>query len=203
MTGASSPSPSLSDRKGDLSRQRRATEEAVVNSPMPRESAAVDAPATKGAVVGAVAFYCVCSSSLLFLNKLAVNGPATLPPGAVVVVQIAFATVACYALSALGLASIGALTRKKVEGFGLYAIAFVGSIYASVMALRHSNVETFIVFRASTPLAVAVLDFAFLGRAAPGPRGLASLVATAAAAAAYVRRSLFSPLPRSDRRLSG
>ena len=37
---------------------------------------------------------------------------------------------------------------------------------ASVMALRKSNVETFIVFRASTPLAVAALDYVFLGRSA-------------------------------------
>ena len=151
-----------------------------------REPASVDAPTTRREVVLAVSFYCGCSSTLLFLNKLAVGGSATLPPGAVVVVQIAFATVACYALSVLNLANIGALTRKKVEGFGLYAIAFVGSIYASVMALRHSNVETFIVFRASTPLAVAALDFIFLGRAVPSSWSLTSLLATAASAGAYV-----------------
>merc|ERR1712072_891642 len=105
--------------------------------------------------------------------------------GAVVVVQIAFATAACKALAVLDLADIGALTRPKVEGFGLYAIAFVGSIYASVMALRKSNVETFIVFRASTPLAVAALDYVFLGRSAPSSQALASLIATAVAASAY------------------
>ncbi len=146
----------------------------------------VDAPRRQ--VVFAVAFYCLCSSSLLFLNKLAVNGSGATPlrPGAVVVVQIAFATAACKALAVLDLADIGALTRPKVEGFGLYAIAFVGSIYASVMALRKSNVETFIVFRASTPLAVAALDYVFLGRSAPSSQALASLIATAVAASAYV-----------------
>ena len=151
-----------------------------------REPASVDAPATRQQVVGAVAFYCGCSSTLLFLNKLAVGGTTTLAPGAVVVVQIGFATASCYALSVLQLANIGALTRKKVEGFGLYAVAFVGSIYASVMALRHSNVETFIVFRASTPLAVALLDYVFLGRSAPSTWSLGSLLLTAASAAAYV-----------------
>ncbi|KAH8060268.1 nucleotide-sugar transmembrane transporter [Aureococcus anophagefferens] len=100
--------------------------------------------------------------------------------------SIAFATASCYALSVLQLANIGALTRKKVEGFGLYAVAFVGSIYASVMALRHSNVETFIVFRASTPLAVALLDYVFLGRSAPSTWSLGSLLLTAASATAYV-----------------
>ena len=54
-----------------------------------REPASVDAPATRQQVVGAVAFYCGCSSTLLFLNKLAVGGTTTLAPGAVVVVQIA------------------------------------------------------------------------------------------------------------------
>ena len=155
-------------------------------SSMVREPVAVDAPATRQQVVGAVVFYCLCSSSLLFLNKLAVGGERTLTPGAVVVVQIGFATFACYALSVAGLANIGKLTRKKIEGFGLYAVAFVGSIYASVMALRHSNVETFIVFRASTPLAVSVLDFLFLGRAVPSPWSLSALLATAASALVYV-----------------
>ena len=102
------------------------------------------------------------------------SGATPLRPGAVVVVQIAFATAACKALAVLDLADIGALTRPKVEGFGLYAVAFVGSIYASVMALRKSNVETFIVFRASTPLAVAALDYVFLGRSAPSSQALAS-----------------------------
>ena len=85
----------------------------------------VDAPRRQ--VIFAVAFYCLCSSSLLFLNKLAVNGSGATPlrPGAVVVVQIAFATAACKALAVLDLADIGALTRPKVEGFGLYAVAFV------------------------------------------------------------------------------
>ena len=54
------------------------------------------------------------------------------------------------------------------------------------MALRKSNVETFIVFRASTPLAVAALDYVFLGRSAPSSQALASLIATAVAASAYV-----------------
>ena len=37
----------------------------------------VDAPRRQ--VIFAVAFYCLCSSSLLFLNKLAVNGSAATP----------------------------------------------------------------------------------------------------------------------------
>ncbi|KAH8050939.1 nucleotide-sugar transmembrane transporter [Aureococcus anophagefferens] len=90
-----------------------------------REPASVDAPATRQQVVGAVAFYCGCSSTLLFLNKLAARHDGA-RARAVVVAQIAFATASCYAL----------------------------------------NAETFIVFRASTPLAVALLDYVFSG----GPR---------------------------------
>lgn len=162
-------------------------ESVIPQAPSPSHaSRTVDAPRKQ--VLFAVAFYCLCSSTLLFLNKLAVNGQSATPlaPGAVVVVQIAFATAACKALAVLDLAQIGQLTKPKVQGFGLYAIAFVGSIYASVMALRKSNVETFIVFRASTPLAVAALDTLFMGRSAPSAKSLASLIATAVAASAYV-----------------
>ena len=51
-------------------------------------------------VVFAVAFYCLCSSSLLFLNKLAVNGfPSHTLKTRGRGVQIAFATAACKALA--------------------------------------------------------------------------------------------------------
>ncbi|KAJ8598721.1 hypothetical protein CTAYLR_010214 [Chrysophaeum taylorii] len=137
-------------------------------------------------VAGAVALYCVCSSSLLFLNKVAVSD-LHLRPGAIVVIQVSFSTTMCFVLGALRVIEIdGVGDLRRVRLFAAYVFGFVGSIYSSAMALRRSNVETVIVFRASTPLAVAVLDFVFLGRALPSFSSTTALGLTASSAVAYV-----------------
>mmetsp|Transcript_12046 Transcript_12046/g.38373 ORF Transcript_12046/g.38373 Transcript_12046/m.38373 type:complete len:414 (-) Transcript_12046:241-1482(-) len=137
-------------------------------------------------VIFAVALYCFCSSTLLFLNKLAVTELA-IRPGAIVVIQIAIATVLCMVLGSIRVIPLeGAFEWRRVKLFSVYVLAFVGSIYSSAMALRQSNVETVIVFRASTPLAVSVLEYAFLGRAAPSLRSTLALVGTALSSLAYV-----------------
>ncbi|KAJ1456048.1 hypothetical protein M885DRAFT_518452 [Pelagophyceae sp. CCMP2097] len=155
---------------------------AVPSAPL-RPKAQPEPPAPK--IFLSVLFYCLCSSSLLFLNKYAV-GTLGLRPGAVVVLQLSFASATCLLLRACNLCSIGQCEARKLRLFGLYVFAFVGSIYSSVMALRHSNVETFIVFRAATPIAVCALDWLFLGRAVPGWKSIAALGGTALAAGGYV-----------------
>lgn len=141
-------------------------------------------PVLRRDVVFAVVLYCACSSSLLFFNKIAVS---ELAPGDMVVIQIAFSTTLCGALAQAKVISIdGAFEPRRVKLFSLYVFAFVGSIYSSAMALRHSNVETVIVFRASTPLAVSALEVVFLGRQVPDAKSLTALLATAISAAFYV-----------------
>lgn len=147
----------------------------------------VSAGGLRREVVLAVLLYCLCSSSLLFLNKVAVS-KLGLKPGAIVVVQIFVSTTLCIMLG--GVFKVipidNAFEARRIRLFFLYVLGFVGSIYSSAMALRRSNVETVIVFRATTPLAVSLLDYFFLGRAAPSIRSTMALVATALSAAAYV-----------------
>lgn len=52
--------------------------------------------------------------------------------------------------------------------------------------LQYANVETFIVFRSSTPLLVSVLDYLFLNRELPSWRSFACLLALLLGAAGYV-----------------
>ena len=47
-------------------------------------------------------------------------------------------------------------------------------------ALERSNVETVIIFRSCTPLAVALCDWIFLGRELPSKRSLLALLTIAA-----------------------
>lgn len=68
----------------------------------------------------------------------------------------------------------------------LYIAAFTSGIYCNMRALQGSNIETVIVFRSCTPLAVSVLDWLFLDRELPSRRSLGALVLILLGAAGYV-----------------
>ena len=52
--------------------------------------------------------------------------------------------------------------------------------------IEYVNVETFIVFRASTPVVISLLDYVFLGRALPSARSWMALIGLVAGATLYV-----------------
>lgn len=135
-------------------------------------------------IIGSIVLYCSCSSSLLFLNKLVISSVGV-APGSLILVQVTFSTFMCGAGAACRLIDLD-LELRKVRMFSLYVFAFVGSIYSSVMALNRSNVETIIVFRGATPIAVAVLETLLLGRRLPSWRSTAALLVIGLAAASYV-----------------
>ena len=64
-------------------------------------------------------------------------------------------------------------------------VAFVAAIYANMQALAHSNVETVIVFRACSPIAVSVVEYLFMDRTWPTLRSSISLVCIALGAILY------------------
>ena len=68
----------------------------------------------------------------------------------------------------------------------LYVLQFVVGIYTNMKALQHSNIDTVIVFRASCPLAVCVLEWAFLGRQLPNCRSCLALLCILLGVLGYV-----------------
>ena len=54
-------------------------------------------------------------------------------------------------------------------------------------ALAMSNVETVIVFRAASPIAVSALDYLFLGRQLPNLRSAAALIAIVVGSVIYAK----------------
>lgn len=67
------------------------------------------------------------------------------------------------------------------------ACAFLGAIFTNIKTLQYANVETFIVFRSSTPLFVSVADYLFLGRELPSSRSWMSLVGLLIGSIIYVQ----------------
>ena len=77
------------------------------------------------------------------------------------------------------------LETSKLEAYALYIVAFVASIYANMRALALSNVETVIVFRACSPIAVSVIEYLLMNRSLPTLRSSLSLFVVAAGAVFY------------------
>lgn len=67
----------------------------------------------------------------------------------------------------------------------MYNTLNIPAIYANMKALSHSNVETVIVFRACTPIAVTVVEYLFMDRAWPSIRSSCSLMVVAIGALSY------------------
>uniref|UniRef100_A0A7S4F6F9 Sugar phosphate transporter domain-containing protein n=1 Tax=Chrysotila carterae TaxID=13221 RepID=A0A7S4F6F9_CHRCT len=140
-------------------------------------------PCTRSVHIFAIVGYGTCSSLMLVLNKLTVH---LLPaPSLVLLLQFASSWTVVKACGLCGLITVDALEWSKLRAFFFVSLAFLACVFANLKSLQFANVETFIVFRAATPLVISVADFAFLGRELPGLRSAACLLALAAGAAAY------------------
>eukprot|EP00899_Mesostigma_viride_P014674 jgi/Mesvir1/23207/Mv22669-RA.1 len=138
----------------------------------------------KALLVTAICLYALCSSSLLVINKLSVH---LLPaPSFVLFLQLLSSAVFVACLGRAGVVRTDKLEWKKVKAFGPVAVAFLASVFANIKILQYANVETFIVFRSSTPLVISVLDYLFLGRQLPSLRSCASLTVILLGSIGYV-----------------
>ena len=78
------------------------------------------------------------------------------------------------------------LSLEKAIKFLPAAATFYVAIWANTQLLKHANVETFIVFRSSTPLLVALADTLFYSKPWPSSFTFLSLVTILGGAVAYV-----------------
>mmetsp|Transcript_94438 Transcript_94438/g.266675 ORF Transcript_94438/g.266675 Transcript_94438/m.266675 type:complete len:350 (+) Transcript_94438:83-1132(+) len=142
-----------------------------------------DAP-TSREVALSVAAYTLCSSLAVVSNKVVLyHAPL---PGMLFCVQILVTIVCTGALRCMRLIEVDALTKKNVGMFAPYIVAFVCALYANGMALSVSNVDTVIVFRASSPIMVSITDWLVLGRELPSFRSSVALLGVALGACGYV-----------------
>lgn len=131
----------------------------------------------------AVGGYMLCSATLLIANKYAVYKVAA--PSFILFSQLMGTALVVKAFSAMGKIECDPLEKKKVQQFIPVALIFVATIFANMKSLQYANVETFMVFRFSTPLVVSIADYLFLGRKLPCPRSWACLFALLVGAFAY------------------
>jgi len=130
-----------------------------------------------------------CSALMLLVNKLAVHHlPA---PSFVLLCQLVASAFFTASLGALGYIQVDQLEASKIKRFWLVPVSFLGTVFANIKILQNANVETFIVFRASTPLIISILDFLFLERELPSKRSWMCLFALLCGSLAYVYNDKF------------
>ncbi len=106
-------------------------------------------------------------------------------PSVISFIQIAFSTVLIVFLKFCGVITCDDLELPKIKAYSTYIVAFVFAIYANMKALGNSNVETVIVFRACSPIAVCLIEYLFMDRIAPSLRSKFSLALVATGAVLY------------------
>ena len=150
----------------------------------PPHSDVAEMSAEMSTTVFAILGYGACSSLMLVMNKLAVH---LLPaPSFVLLMQFFASWFAVKLAGLLGFCKVDALEWKKMIAFLPISLAFLAAVFANIKTLQYANVETFIVFRASTPLTISICDWLCLGRELPSPRSFLCLVGLLIAAALYV-----------------
>jgi len=137
----------------------------------------------RSGVMFAIVGYMACSSLMLVANKLAVHHIAA--PSFVLWAQLAATAAVVFAAGKMNVIEVDALEVPKAAAYAPVALIFLGTIFTNMKTLQYANVETFIVFRASTPLLISILDWAVLGRMLPSMRSWACLLSLALCAMLY------------------
>eukprot|EP00978_Attheya_sp_CCMP212_P007290 scaffold16948_cov53-Attheya_sp.AAC.5 len=131
----------------------------------------------------AVGGYMLCSATLLISNKIAVY---VLPaPSFILFAQLIGTVLVVKGAAGLGYIQPDKLEWSKAKSFFPVALIFLSTIFMNIKSLQYANVETFMVFRFSTPICISVADYLFLGRQLPSQRSWFSLLALLGGAVGY------------------
>ena len=129
--------------------------------------------------------YSACSSTMLVINKLAVQ---ELPlPTVVSGAQLLASSLVVVAMKVVWPTVMGAMDKTKVIPFALYTAMFAAGLFANMKALMLTNVGAVIAARSCLPVIVCLIEWAFMGRALPGARSCLSLAGVVAFAGLYIR----------------
>ncbi|CAI5517735.1 unnamed protein product [Closterium sp. Naga37s-1] len=128
--------------------------------------------------------YALCSSLLAIINKFAIG---VFPyPSLLTSLQYLTCVVAVITSGQFKLLVHDPIRWDMIKKFIPAAFVFYMAIFTNTSLLRYANVDTFIIFRSSTPLLVAFADYLFRKQPWPGPYTLGALVVILVGAVGYV-----------------
>ena len=121
---------------------------------------------------------------MLVVNKLAISAfPA---PHSLLFCQLCSSSVFLWGISCAHFIRLEELPRGSIKSHVAVSVTFLVTLYSNVKILQYANVETFIVFRSSTPLLIALLDYLYLGRELPSYKSTISLLCLTSGSLLYV-----------------
>ena len=128
--------------------------------------------------------YSACSSSMLVINKLAVQ---ELPlPTVVSGAQLAVSALVVLVLKVIWPTTMGPMDKTKIVPFMVYTAMFAAGLFSNMKALMLSNVGAVIAARSCLPVIVCLIEWAFMGRSLPGTRSTLSLAGVVGFAGLYI-----------------
>lgn len=121
-----------------------------------------------------VPFYMLASSTMLVINKVAISFFQR--PLLLLFIQLTFSSLVVLIGNDMGVLSVDGIKKNTLKRFWLVPLTFLFSIFCNIKILEHTNVETFIVIRSSTPIVMSILDVQFLRRKLPTKRSWLSII---------------------------
>lgn len=135
-------------------------------------------------LVALVVGYGLCSSLLSIINKSAITVFGY--PSVLTALQYFTCVIVVLTLGRLKFLDHDPIRLSTLRKFLPAALVFYLAIFTNTCLLKHANVDTFVVFRSSTPILVAVADTVFRKQPFPRLGSLLSLVTILVGAVGYV-----------------
>lgn len=133
--------------------------------------------------VVAISSFTACSSTMLVVNKVAITAfPA---PNSLLFCQLFVSSLFFWCGSVLRLISLDKIPLHVAKSYLIVSLTFLAALFSNMKILQYANVETFIVFRSSTPILISLLDYLFLGRELPSRKSFLSLLSLLIGAIVY------------------
>ena len=134
-----------------------------------------------------ILMYSACSSTMLMVNKLAVQ---ELPlPTVVSGAQLIVSALVVVLLQMFDGSTMSLMDKSKVTPFAIYTVMFAAGLFSNMKALMLTNVGAVIAVRTCLPVVVCLIEWGIMGRALPGARSTLSLTGVVFFAGVYIRHS--------------
>eukprot|EP01103_Thecamoeba_quadrilineata_P008482 TRINITY_DN18218_c0_g1_i1.p1 TRINITY_DN18218_c0_g1~~TRINITY_DN18218_c0_g1_i1.p1 ORF type:complete len:327 (-),score=39.04 TRINITY_DN18218_c0_g1_i1:3-983(-) len=133
----------------------------------------------------AVGSYMLVSSTMLIINKVAIH---MFPfPFTLLSIQLFVSVIILLILKLFKRVDLEFLEWSKAKAYFGVTFSFLLNILTNMKALQHSNVETVIVFRTCTTLAIAYGDFKYIRKSTPSIKEIGSILLILFGAITYVQ----------------
>ena len=127
---------------------------------------------------------CIIGSQLSVVNKIAVSDIPV--PNVILVTQFATASFLLGLAHMFGMIKLENINMRTCIGFLPFVACFFALLSSGMWVMKVAPLETFIAFKSTTPIALSILDYMFMGRTFPSLKSLCAMTGITGGAVWYV-----------------